>query len=152
MRLRPRDEADGAFLCGLFAATHGASFEGLDPDLRALLLRQGFAGQAASYRAAYPRARFDIVECGGLPAGLLVTDRSSGAITIVDVALVPERRGQGIGTRLLRTLQDEAGAAGCAVRLSVGADNHAARRLYERLGFAALSVSELHRAMEWTAP
>lgn len=149
--LRPEREADGAFLSGLFAATHGAPFAGLDPASRTLLLRQGFAGQAAGYRAAYPRARFEIVERGGLPVGRLVTDRGPGAITIVDIALGPEHRGQGLGTGLLHALQDEARAAGRAVRLSVGADNGAARRLYERLGFAVSSGSELHHAMEWSA-
>ncbi|WP_238180929.1 GNAT family N-acetyltransferase [Methylobacterium trifolii] len=148
--LRPEAEADGAFLFALFAAVQGGAFAGVDPGLAALLLRQGFAGQAAGYRARYPRGRFAIVEHAGAPAGRLVTDRGAEAITIVDLALMPESQGRGLGTALVRAVLDEARAAGLPVRLSVLAGNPAARRLYERLGFTTVATSDLHHDLAWT--
>ena len=51
----------------------------------------------------------------------------------------PFRR-RGIGTRLTRHALRVAGAAGCrAVRLTVHAGNHAARRLFDRAGFVEVS-------------
>lgn len=50
------------------------------------------------------------------------------------IALVPEFRGQGIGTRLLQTLLDAAASRFRSVSLSVDKDNPA-RHLYERFGF-----------------
>ena len=52
----------------------------------------------------------------------------------LSVAVVPDCRGQGIGTRLLSTLLDAAAERYDAVSLSVQADNPALR-LYQRLGF-----------------
>jgi GNAT superfamily N-acetyltransferase len=56
------------------------------------------------------------------------------------VAVWAGRRGQGIGTRLMEAIEDAARGAGYSqISLSVDADNPA-RRLYERLGYATLTV------------
>jgi ribosomal protein S18 acetylase RimI-like enzyme len=58
------------------------------------------------------------------------------------VAIWVGHRGQGIGTELMAALEDFARAEGFSqLSLSVDADNPA-RRLYERLGYAELSVDE----------
>ncbi len=50
--------------------------------------------------------------------------------------VVPERRGEGIGTELFQTAHRELAAEGHdEVALEVMADNEAARRLYRRLGY-----------------
>jgi ribosomal protein S18 acetylase RimI-like enzyme len=54
------------------------------------------------------------------------------------IAVVPHRRGEGIGTALLTGLLDAARERYDAVSLSVSADNPAVR-LYERLGFARVA-------------
>jgi ribosomal protein S18 acetylase RimI-like enzyme len=58
------------------------------------------------------------------------------------VAVWADHRGEGIGTRLMSAIEDAARDAGCSqISLSVDADNPA-RRLYERLGYATLTVDE----------
>jgi GNAT superfamily N-acetyltransferase len=58
------------------------------------------------------------------------------------VAVWEERRGEGIGTRLMDGIEEAARAAGFSrMSLSVDADNPA-RRLYERLGYEELTVDE----------
>ena len=58
------------------------------------------------------------------------------------VAVWDGHRGEGIGTRLMHAIEDAARNAGFAqISLSVDADNPA-RRLYERRGYATLSVDE----------
>ena len=52
----------------------------------------------------------------------------------MDIALLPEYRGRGIGTALLEELLVEADATGRRVTIHVERFNPA-RRLYERLGF-----------------
>jgi ribosomal protein S18 acetylase RimI-like enzyme len=61
--------------------------------------------------------------------------RGESEIRIVDIALLPDYRGNGIGTALLRDLFSEADAAGKTVTIHVERFNPALR-LYERLGFA----------------
>ena len=58
------------------------------------------------------------------------------------IAVLPQYRGQGIGTRLLETLLANARHRYPAISLSVRADNPA-RQLYERLGFTAVKGSEV---------
>ena len=57
---------------------------------------------------------------------------------MIDIALLPDHRGRGIGARLLRDVLHEATAAGLPVRLSVERSNPA-RSLYERLGFRTVA-------------
>jgi len=54
----------------------------------------------------------------------------------------------GIGTGLIRSLQDEAIKAGFPIHLHVGIFN-SAQRLYERLGFSKVGVNGIHYKMEW---
>ena len=61
----------------------------------------------------------------------------------LSIALLPEYRGRGVGTQLLERMIDEARQqhpALAALSLSVSRDNPA-RRLYERLGFIAISIN-----------
>jgi ribosomal protein S18 acetylase RimI-like enzyme len=148
---RPERGSDAAFCYALFCQSRGPGedFAFIDPSLRDQLLRQQFAGQSATYHAQYPDARFEILEQGGVPIGRIVTERAADALTIVDIALLPDWRGRGIGTQVLAAIRDEAQASGLPVRLSVFLTNTAALRLYERLGFAPVAASEIDMVLEW---
>lgn len=65
--------------------------------------------------------------------GLERHSRTDAYVRAVEVA--PDRRREGIGTRLMLALADEADALGWLVRLTVGKGNFAAIRLYEALGY-----------------
>lgn len=146
---RPETAADAAFLAALFREASALDLSGLDPALAEQLMRHQFAGQAASYHAAYPTARFDVVEIDDEAVGRIVVDDARDAWTVVDVALRAGWRGRGIGSRLLREAMAGARAAGLPVRLRVGASNAGARRFYERLGFVAATVGDVDIAMTW---
>jgi ribosomal protein S18 acetylase RimI-like enzyme len=98
-------------------------------------LRMQFVAQDRWYREQYRQATFEVVLVGGELAGRLYVDRGEDEIRIVDIALLPERRGRGIGGALLRDLLAEADAGGKSVTIHVERVNPALR-LYERLGFA----------------
>jgi ribosomal protein S18 acetylase RimI-like enzyme len=68
----------------------------------------------------------------------------------MDIALVPEHRGTGIGTQLLRELQEEARSAGKSLTIHVERFNPA-MRLYERLGFRQIEDKGVYLLMEWRA-
>jgi ribosomal protein S18 acetylase RimI-like enzyme len=76
-----------------------------------------------------------VIEVDGHAAGRLYVHRGGSEIRVVDIALLPEFRGAGVGTRLMRGLQAEATESGRRLTLHVDASNVGARRLYERLGF-----------------
>ena len=58
-----------------------------------------------------------------------------------DIAVVPERRGEGIGNRLLLESVSVAASRGArSLYLEVRESNHGARRLYEKAGFNVVGV------------
>lgn len=59
------------------------------------------------------------------------------------MAVLPAYQGQGLGTRLLAKILEEAKDKFPGVSLSVRADNIAAVRMYDRLGFVRLAGSEI---------
>jgi len=98
-------------------------------------LRMQFDAQDTWWRENYADTTYDVVEVDGEPAGRLYVHRGEREIRIVDIALLPEHRGSGIGTSLLHDLLAEADALGKSVTIHVERLNPALR-LYERLGFA----------------
>ena len=149
--LRPEVEADATFRLALFQTSRGPGWDQLPlpADMLARVMEQQFHAQTQGYRAAYPRARLEIVTVGAEPVGRLATDRSADALHLIDIAMVPERRGQGIGGAVLRALMDEAATTGTPVTLQVARDNLDAQRLYHRLGFALAGVDETHLSLRW---
>jgi ribosomal protein S18 acetylase RimI-like enzyme len=129
-------EGDREFLVELYGSVREPELAHLpwDEATRRAFVEQQFAAQDAHYREHYPGATLDVIEVDGEAAGRLYVHRGAREIRIMDIALMPEFRGQGIGGDLLRSLCAEAEASGWT--LSIHAEhNNPARRLYERLGF-----------------
>lgn len=138
--LRPLADDDGDFLFAVFVAVRGGPFREANlPEAQITqLLEMQYEGQRRHYAAHYPSARTEIVTVDERPIGYLNVAREAGRFVLVDVALLPEHRGGGIGTRLLTALCQEADAAGQPLVAHVETTNPA-RRLYRRLGFEELS-------------
>ena len=153
-RRRPERRDDEAFLWRLFRQSRppGEDLAGLPHSVREPLLRQQFVGRARSYDVDYPEARREIVENEGAPAGRLVCARETGAIVVVDVALLPDQRGRGLGTRLFDALAEEAAAESLHLRLSASTNNAAAHRFYLRLGFAVIERTSTSVRFEKAPP
>ncbi|KAG1440644.1 hypothetical protein G6F57_018956 [Rhizopus arrhizus] len=81
------------------------------------------------------------------PAGALPRGREGRA----GDRLLPHCQGNGLGSAMIRCLQQASAARRRALCLHVQIHNPGARRLYERLGFIAsdASGSSLHVAMRW---
>ncbi|HET7228749.1 MAG TPA: GNAT family N-acetyltransferase [Longimicrobium sp.] len=136
LSLRPITDADLPFLLNLYGTLRAdelAQVPWNDEQKSAFVLQQ-FEAQHAWWQEHYKGARFDLVLLNGQPAGRLYVDVWKREIRIVDIALMPEFRGSGLGTLLLRRVFREGDAAGKPVSIHVEVFNPA-RRLYERLGF-----------------
>lgn len=72
--------------------------------------------------------------CTGKPIGRLYVLRGETAHNLIDISLLPEWTGQGIGGELLDGVLEEADAARVPVTLHA-AINSPARSLYQRKGF-----------------
>jgi len=150
LTLRPETEQDVAFLKRLFRSTREDLLQlGLpEPMLENLMLMQ-FNAQQSSYHSQFPNAEFAIVEKNGKPIANLVIYRDHDAIRIVNIAVLAEQRGNGYGSSLIATLQDEAGAVNKPLTLSVSCMNLRAQQLYQSLGFRVISDDEANLEMIW---
>jgi ribosomal protein S18 acetylase RimI-like enzyme len=150
IHLRRITPADDSFLAGLYASTREQELAQTNwsDEQKALFCRLQFNAQTTDYQRNYPDASFQIIERDGVAAGRLLVLRSADAVHVIDIALLPEHRGAGIGTKFLRELQDEAKAAGKKLSIHVEIFNPA-RRLYERLGFQQVEEKGVYLLMEW---
>jgi ribosomal protein S18 acetylase RimI-like enzyme len=153
VRLRPEREGDRDFRYQLFCDSRQPEFAlVLPPDVFQQLMAHQFQAQTVSYRAQFPHARFDIIELDGRPIGRIVVDRPGNQLHLIDQAIVPELRGRGIGTAIMRALMDEAAARRVPVMLEVASSNDPSMRLYLRLGFVPTETTEPYIELAWTPP
>ena len=154
--LRPITPADDPFLFELYSQSRAEELAAFPFTLaqRQAFLRMQFEAQSRGFRAQFPQAAFSLVLDGetGLPVGRFYVDRTAAEIRLIEITLLAQRRGAGLGSRLIRGLLDEAGQRGLPVRLSVVSNNRA-RSLYERLGFCLVDPQPgddgVYLAMEW---
>lgn len=99
-------------------------------------------------RVLHDYEQIRIVQLAGDPVGMLKVVRGADCWRLVQLQLLPEHQGDGVGTVILRDLLEQAHAAGVPVCLSVLKVNPA-RRLYERLGFTVVSEGERSFRMRW---
>jgi ribosomal protein S18 acetylase RimI-like enzyme len=147
--LRPATGADKALLRDVYASTRAdelalVRWSAAEKDA---FVRQQFYAQDAHYRDNYTNASFDVIELDGQPAGRIYVARWDEEIRIMDLALLPEHRGKGIGTQLLRDLLDEGARTGKRVSIHVE-KNNPALRLYARLGFARVGDRGVYLLLE----
>lgn len=86
------------------------------------------------YVQHYPGAELLIIERGEQPIGRIYVHATATEIRLMDIALHAAERNLGIGTRMVRALQDEAAKRAVLLTLHVEPANPA-QRLYQRLGF-----------------
>ena len=140
---------DREFLHAVYASTRTEELAQVPwpPEQKAAFLRSQFEAQDAHYKTYYSNASFQIVEVDGERAGRLYVSRGSEEIRIVDIALLPEFRGKGVGGRLLAPLIEEARARQVPLRIHVEIFNPA-KLWYERLGFRELEHKGVYVFME----
>ncbi len=92
--------------------------------------------------AGRPRREYlALVDADDTLAGYAGLDHGGEVADVMTIAVLPSRRGAGLGDRLLAELVGRAAATGAdAVMLEVRADNAAAARLYARHGFVEVAV------------
>src|SRR5258705_5130658 len=107
--LRSVTDADQEFLVRLFASTRAEELQALawNPMQAEMFINLQYNAQQQSYRLSHPSAENNIILRDGQPAGRMLVDRSEDAIHLVDIAILPEYRNHGVGTKLISGLVDE---------------------------------------------
>ena len=143
--LRAALPTDVEFEQFLYASTR-EDLRPLGPEVFDGLIGMQFRAQSMSIKLDHPRADRKIVLVDDAPVGRLVVDASANYVELIDIALLPDYRNQGVGTSVLRSVLAQADRIGRVVRLQVEKQNRAVR-LYERLGFAITGDAGMYLAM-----
>ena len=147
--LRAASDADLGFFADLYASTREEEMKlatGWSDAQRRAFLRDQFALQDQHYRRHYPNAERLVVERDGVPIGRMLVDVSTSDVRLMDVALLPDARRQGVGTALLTRLLAFADAMCVPVTLHVEPFNPALR-MYQREGFAPVEMRGIYQFM-----
>ncbi len=80
--------------------------------------------------------------------GLFKAYREGDGWALAQIQLEPDVQGRGIGAALIRALQQRAAGEGVPLRLTV-LNGNPARRLYDRLGFRQVALSEIAVTLLW---
>jgi ribosomal protein S18 acetylase RimI-like enzyme len=153
VRYRAATEDDVPFMRRLYGSTREEELKivAWTEEEKGAFLDMQFHAQKVYYEANYQNCDFLIIEQEGTPIGRLYIDRLPDDIRIVDIALMPEHRGKGLGRILLQEILDEAAASGRKVSIHVEQFNPALH-LYQRLGFRPITTSGVYHLMEWYPP
>jgi ribosomal protein S18 acetylase RimI-like enzyme len=158
VQLRPCTAQDRELMLRVYASTREAELAQTrwSAEDRGAFVRMQFDAQLAHYLRHYPRSQCEVivlVEDGqARDVGRLWLERRSTALHVLDISLLSDARGLGIGTHCLEQLKREAHGNGLALTIFVELHNPA-RRLYERLGFEAVDEPQgLYQRMACRPP
>jgi ribosomal protein S18 acetylase RimI-like enzyme len=125
--LRPAASADSEFCFALHRAAMGSYVEqiwGWDDAI-----------QRAHHERTFDPARTQIITVDGRDAGSISVEHRPTETYLGRIEIHPDYQGQGIGSRLIQGLLDEAARRGHLVTLDVLVVNQQAHALFRRLGF-----------------
>lgn len=152
--LRAVTPMDSNFLFKLYTSTRAEEMRqtGWDAPQQEIFLTSQYRARQESYRRQFPTAEASVIVQRGIPIGALIVDRQPAALTLVDLALMPSNRGQGVGRRVAEDLITQAKLNHQIIKAH--ALHHSrALRFWLRLGFTQIpGGTEFYTAIEWRPP
>jgi ribosomal protein S18 acetylase RimI-like enzyme len=150
IRFRQEKDADIPFIAALYRTTREDELKLVDwsEEQKSQFAQMQFEAQRRHYRENYPGADFLVVTLDHEPIGRLYLYQMQGELRIMDIALMPEHRGRGIGAMLLREIHASAAGRGDFVSIHVEQFNPALH-LYHRLGYETAEVVGPYFLMHW---
>jgi GNAT superfamily N-acetyltransferase len=147
---RPRSDGDLPFIERLFRSTREdeLALTGWPEEFKRQFVAQQQFAQNRQFEFGHPGAEWLLIEQDGAPIGRLYVEDRGGDLWLIDIALIPESRGRGIGAAVLGDLLAQGRDAGKPVGLTVFKTNPA-RRLYARLGFTLVADDGAYEEMAW---
>ena len=93
--------------------------------------------------------QFNVIEVDGKFAGFVQYYFEYPYFEVVEIHLLPEYRGKGIGSDILRYLQKVCIAQDRKIRIGCFKENHRAKALYQKLGFMQTEETDTHYILEY---
>jgi ribosomal protein S18 acetylase RimI-like enzyme len=153
--LRPAKDSDEAFLKRVHRSERHWEFASLleagEAELYHKVIAQQYDSQHSFYFANYGTAHYGVIQWTDQPIGRLYVDYRDDEVRVLDIAILPEFRGRGIGRIVMTGLCLDAAMRRKPVRLCVHYLSRALR-FYRHLGFQEIGLEGPNRVMEWRRP
>jgi ribosomal protein S18 acetylase RimI-like enzyme len=149
IELRPVNKEDERFIEKVYRSTREEELNFTnwpEEQKQAFMMMQSMA-QEAEYKTKFPGAEFQIILYKKQEAGRMYTWEGEKEIRLIDITLLPEFRGKGIGAFLLRELIKRSGILEKKISLHVDPLNPALK-LYMHAGFKHISNNKRYYYME----
>lgn len=149
--LRPVTNHDTGFLERLYSESRDWEFRGVNMPLeqKVTFLKQQFKAQDNAYKASFIKADNSIIQLKEADIGRLMTNRRDDALHIIDIALLSNYRGRGIGSDIICMLKKDAQDSNIPIELKV-VQNNPAVNLYRRQDFQQTGLNGHHMSMRWS--
>lgn len=149
IQLRAVEEKDTAFIEAVYRTTREAELNltNWSEYQKSAFISMQSTAQLTEYKTKFPGARFQVIIYNKKDAGRFYTCESENEIRLLDITILPEFTGQGIGTNLLHRLIQRSNKVQKKISLHVIASNPALK-LYQRLGFVQIKKDGFRYYME----
>jgi len=149
--LRHTGPRDMPFLLDLFReARPWLAWADLDRDAIQALYEQQYRAMRAGQESLYPEHLDFVVERTGQAVGRLIVDLGYADWRVSELQIVAAARGKGIGSSVIRSLQQAAGSQRMPITLSTPMFGSDGRAVYERLDFRVTAIRPPHYDMAWS--
>ena|SRR5687767_6288419 len=149
IQLRAVEKKDAAFIEAVYRTTREAELNltSWSEHQKSAFISMQSAAQLTEYKTKFPGARFQVIIYNKKDAGRFFTCETENEIRLLDITLLPEFTGKGIGTNLLHRLIQRSNKVQKKIALHVIASNPALK-LYQRLGFVQIKRDGFYYHME----
>jgi len=149
IQLRPVEKKDAAFIEAVYRTTREAELNltNWSEYQKCAFISMQSAAQLTDYKKKFPDARCQIIIYNKKDAGRFFTCETENEIRLLDITLLPEFIGKGIGTYLLHRLIERSNKVQKKISLHVITSNPALK-LYQRLGFVHIKNDGFYYYME----
>lgn len=93
--------------------------------------------------------QFHVIEADGNFAGFVQACFAYPYYEVNEIHLLPKYRSRGIGSEILRYIQENCIAQGSKIRIGCFKENCRAKALYQRLGFVQTGTTDTHYILEY---
>ena len=152
--LRTINKTDNDALLRIYASTRLEELKlatNWSEELKQKFLEFQFNAQHNYYQEIYTGAHFWMIEKKGEPIGRLYLDENfeNKTVRIIDITLLPEWRGKGIGNQIIMDIIHFAAKRNQPVSIHVESFNPA-MNLYKKMGFELIDITNgVYHLLEW---
>lgn len=143
------EKSDIGLLFDIYTSTREeiTSYAGWNQKQKENFLKNQFWLQHNAYMKNYDNPLYLVIKYQEQDVGRLYLNIKEDELRIIDIAILPQARGVGVGTALLKNLLAQAEKDARKVSIHVEKQNRALN-LYERLGFVCTEEGSVYNLME----